>query len=290
MVYIPDSPLLWALIFMLGAAIGSFMNVVIYRWPQRESVVHPPSHCMSCGARLTGIDLIPVLSYVLLRGRCRHCHRGYSPRYALVEAAVGGLLVLILGTQALSWQAVGMFVVCCCLVLVFFIDLDHMIIPDELVVCIAVVGIAANLSGLAHQGPVGPPPLSASHAMEFVQQVGAGAKATWIPSSLVGLCLGGAVFLGISWVFGRFYGRPVLGMGDVKLAAGMGALLGPGYLFVAWFVLSVVLGAVVGLGLIATGLRRRGDYIPFGPMLALGGVLVVVFPELGARIVSLYGG
>jgi leader peptidase (prepilin peptidase) / N-methyltransferase len=290
MVYIPDNPVVWALIFLLGAAIGSFLNVVIYRWPQRESVVHPPSHCMSCGARLTGIDLIPVLSYVLLRGRCRHCHHGYSPRYALVEAAVGGLLVTLLGTQTLCWYSVGLFVVCCCLVVVFFIDLDHMIIPDELVVVIAVVGLAANASGLWHHGPAGAGPAGVTYALQFTQMLGAGAKSVWLPSSLVGLALGGAVFLGVSWFFGRFYGRPVLGMGDVKLAAGMGALLGPGYLFIAWFVLSVVLGAVVGVSLLALGIRKRGDYIPFGPMLAAGGVVLVVFPEIGARIVGLYGG
>ena len=89
MTYIPDSPVLGVLLFVMGAAIGSFLNVVIYRWPQRESVVFPPSHCMSCGERLGLIDLIPVLSYLLLRGRCRHCQRRYSPRYALVEAATG---------------------------------------------------------------------------------------------------------------------------------------------------------------------------------------------------------
>jgi leader peptidase (prepilin peptidase)/N-methyltransferase len=129
-----------------------------------------------------------------------------------------------------------------------------------------------------------------TYALQFSQMVGAVSKSVWLPSSLVGLALGGTVFLAISWFFGRFYGRPVLGMGDVKLAAGMGALLGPGYLFLAWFVLSVVLGAVVGVGLLALGIRKRGDYIPFGPMLAAGGVVLVVFPEVGAHIVGLYGG
>ena len=288
MIYIPDHPAVWLLVFAVGAAIGSFLNVVIYRWPQRESIIRPPSHCMSCGARLGFIDLVPVLSYFLLRGRCRHCGRRYSVRYALVEAAVGLLLVGALGLHGLSLHGVAVFVVCCCLVLVFFIDLDHMIIPDELVVSIALIGIALNMQELAQHGPGGVGGAGTS-ALAFAQRLGGATKIAYLPTSLVGMALGGGAFLLVSWVFERLWRRPVLGFGDVKLAAGMGALLGPGYLFVAWFVLSVVVGAVVAVALLATGLRKRRDYIPFGPMLAAGGIAVVLYPELGAAIVGLYG-
>lgn len=282
MIYIPEHPAVWVLVFAVGAAIGSFLNVVIYRWPQRESIIRPPSHCMSCGARLGFIDLIPVLSYFLLRGRCRHCGRRFSVRYALVEAAVGLLLVGALGLHGLSVHGLAVFVVCCCLVLVFFIDLDHMIIPDELVVSIALIGIALNVQELVQYGP-------GTSAVAFTQRLGEATKTVYLPSSLVGLAVGGGAFLLVSWVFERLWRRPVLGFGDVKLAGGMGALVGPGHLFLAWFVLSVVVGAAVAVLLLATGLRRRRDYIPFGPMLAAGGIAVVLCPELGVAIAGLYG-
>lgn len=288
MIYIPEHPAVWVAVFAVGAAIGSFLNVVIYRWPQRESIIRPPSHCMSCGSRLGFVDLIPILSYVVLGGRCRHCGRRYSVRYALVEAAVGLLLVGALGLHGLSLHGVALFVVCCCLVLVFFIDLDHMIIPDELVVCIALIGIALNAHDLVHYG-VGGTGGGGSAALAFAQRLGEATKTVYLPSSLVGLALGGGAFLLVSWAFERLWHRPVLGFGDVKLAAGMGALLGPGYLFVSWFVLSVVVGAVVAIALLALGLRKRRDYIPFGPMLAAGGIAVTLYPDLGAAIVRLYG-
>jgi len=289
MIYLPENPVVWALVFATGAVVGSFLNVVIYRWPQRESVVYPPSHCMSCGARLTFIDLIPVLSYLLLRGRCRHCSRGYSPRYALVELVTGLLLVGSVASFSLSWYALAVFAVCCCLLLVFFIDLDHMIIPDELPLVIGVIGVAANVYNIVHFGAVGPEPARATYALTFVQQVGDGGKALLLPASLVGIALGGGAFLLVSSLFERIYGKPVLGFGDVKLAAGMGAFLGPGVLFAAWFLISVVIGAVVGVALMALGIRGRGDYIPFGPMLAAGAAVVLLFPEVGAFVVSLYG-
>lgn len=290
MIYLPDNPLLWVLVFFTGAAIGSFLNVVIYRWPQRESVVSPPSHCMSCGARLGFIDLIPVLSYLILRGRCRHCRRGYSSRYALVELVTGLLLVGCIQSFSLSWYAAAIFVCCCCLLLVFFIDLDHMIIPDELPIVIALLGVGINIYQWAHFGAVGPEPAAATYAVRIVQQVGDVGRGVALPVSLIGIAVGGGAFLLVSAVFERFYGKPVLGFGDVKLAAGMGAVLGPGVLFAAWFLISVVIGAVVGLVLMALRVRGRQDYIPFGPMLAAGGVVLLLFPEVGALVVSLYGG
>lgn len=294
MIYLPEHPAVWVLIFAVGAVIGSFLNVVIYRSPQRESIVRPPSHCMSCGARLGFVDLIPIVSYLMLRGRCRHCHHRFSPRYAVVELITGLLLVGSLGTFALSWYGIAVFLVCCCLVLVFFIDLDHLIIPDELVVIIAVVGIALNLHDLIHFGVGGLHPNVAfgrevTHALAMTQRIAGSTTTLYLPTSLVGLFVGGGVFLFVSWVFERVFGKPVLGFGDVKLAAAMGALLGPGCLFIAWFLISVVVGAVVAVALLVLRVRKRRDYIPFGPMLAAGGIALLLYPEVGAYVVSLYG-
>ncbi len=298
MVYLPDNPVVWGLLFVTGAVIGSFLNVVIYRWPNQESVVRPPSHCTSCGARLGVIDLIPVLSYILLRGRCRHCHHSYSPRYALVELVTGLLLVGSAWAFGGSWYALLVFVVSCCLLLVFFIDLDHMIIPDELVVVVMVIGVSINMYYLLNPdfGTGGIQPRMSvteypvTHAMAFTQDIAGSPKTVFLPASFVGIVSGGGLFLFISWFFERFFRKPVMGLGDVKLAAGMGALFGPGYLFLAWFVLSVVIGAVVAVSLILLRIRRRGEYIPFGPMLALGAVILLLFPEVGAFVISRYGG
>lgn len=298
MIYLPDNPVVWALLFVTGSVIGSFLNVVIYRWPRQESIVAPPSHCMSCGARLGILDLFPVLSYILLRGRCRHCGHSYSPRYALVELVTGLVLVGSAWAFGGTVYALMVFVVCCCLLVVFFIDLDHMIIPDELVMVIMLAGVGANLYHLLApgQGIGGLQPGAVSqvwpvtHALAFTQDIAGQAKTAYLPVSLVGICMGGGIFMLVSWVFERVYGKPVLGYGDVKLAAAMGALFGPGWLFAAWFVVSVVVGAVVAIFLMMFGVRRRGEYIPFGPMLALGGIVLLLFPEVGLWVVSRYGG
>lgn len=286
--FVPLSPLVWVVVFITGSVIGSFLNVVIYRWPRAESIVAPPSHCGSCGARLCVPDLIPILSYVFLRGRCRHCGHCYSPRYALVELITGLMAVGALREFGPSVSAVGAFVVCCSLLLAFFIDLDHMIIPDELVWIIAVIGVGTNAWALAQVGVASGD--GTTFALGFTQPVGGSVRTLWLPSSLVGLALGGGAFWFISSAFERLMGKPVMGFGDVKLAAAMGALLGPGYGFVAWFLISIVIGAVVSVVLLGLRIRRRGDYIPFGPMLAFGGAIMVLYPEAAGVVLRLYGG
>jgi len=299
MIYLPDNPVLWVLLFATGAVIGSFLNVVIYRWPRQESVIQPPSHCMSCGKRLTAIDLIPILSYIFLRGRCRHCKHAFSPRYALVELASGLLLVgCLAGPLGASWHALLVYLVCCCLLLVFFIDLDHIIIPDELVIVIAAVGVVVNGYYLVQPGfGVGglQPGMATSewpvtNALTFTQMVGGEARTVFLPASLVGITVGAGAFLFISWFFERFFHKPVMGLGDVKLAGAMGAIFGPGSLFIAWFLISVVVGAAVAVLLLALRIRKRREYIPFGPMLALGGIVLLLFPEVGAFVLQRYSG
>ncbi|MEN6644446.1 MAG: prepilin peptidase [Armatimonadia bacterium] len=259
-------------LFVLGAAIGSFLNVVIYRLPRAESIAYPPSHCFSCGARLTVVDLFPILSYVLLRGRCRHCGRGFSPRYALVEAACGVLAVACGTIFGLTLYAAAMFVVCLCLIAVFFIDLDYMIIPDEFVVIIAVIGFVADASRLvATQG---------RDAITFSEWLGPTAYNVYLPRSVVGFFLGAGLLLFLGWIFEKAMGKPSMGGGDVKLAGAMGTLLGPGYLFLSYFLIAVIAGAVIGLAVMALRLRGRRDYIPFGPMLAMSGIAMLLWGDV----------
>ena len=262
---------LWGFLFAIGATIGSFLNVVIYRLPRAESVAYPPSHCFSCGTRLTVIDLFPVLSYVWLRGRCRHCGKGFSPRYALVEAACGLLAVLCATYFGLTLYALGLFVICLCLIAVFFVDLDYMIIPDEFVAIIAVIGLVIDgYELLSRHGAT---------AIAFQEWLGPTAYNVYLPRSVVGLLVGAGLLLFLGWVFEKIMGKPSMGGGDVKLAGAMGTLLGPGYLFLSYFLVAVLAGAVIGVAVMALKLRGRRDYIPFGPMLAASGIVMLLWGD-----------
>lgn len=272
--------LLWGFLFIFGATIGSFLNVVIYRLPRAESVVAPPSHCFSCGARLTIIDLFPVLSYLWLRGRCRHCGKGFSPRYALVEVACGLLAVACVMHFWLTLYALGIFIVSLCLIAIFFIDLDYMIIPDEFVAVIALVGLAINGYDLVVRGALTVSDMDIRRgpaALLFQESLGNSHFNIFLPTAIVGMLVGAGLLLFLGWVFERIMGKPSMGGGDVKLAGAMGTLLGPGYLFLSYFLLAVISGAVIGLAVMALKLRGRRDYIPFGPMLAASAIVMLLW-------------
>lgn len=260
-------------VFFIGAAIGSFLNVVIFRLPRGESLVHPRSRCLSCGADLGVVDLVPVLSYIGLLGRCRHCKRSYSPRYMLVEAFTGIAAVGALYLFGPTIQAPLAFIAVCALVVVFFIDLDHYIIPDETVAIVAAVGIVLDILRLIQQGAAG--------AVVFNERLSAGLEYTVVlPRSLVGMAVGAGIFVAIAFIAERVFKRPGMGWGDVKLAGAMGAILGPGYQFLTYFLIAVVVGAVVGVICIVAGAVGRRDYIPFGPMMAAAGVAMIYFGDL----------
>lgn len=264
---------LYVIVFFIGAAIGSFLNVVIFRLPRGESLVHPRSRCLSCGADLGVVDLVPVLSYIGLLGRCRHCKRSYSPRYMLVEAFTGVAALGALHLFGPTIQAPLAFIAVCALVVVFFIDLDHYIIPDGTVAIIAVVGVALDALRLVQQGAAG--------AVVFNERLSAGLEYTVVlPRSLVGMAVGAGVFVAIAFIAERVFKRPGMGWGDVKLAGAMGAVLGPGYQFLTYFLLAVVAGAVVGVICIVAGSVGRRDYIPFGPMMAAAGVAMIYFGDV----------
>jgi len=264
---------LLSVVFLTGAAIGSFLNVVIYRLPRRESLVRPRSRCLSCGESLGFVDLIPVLSYIVLGGRCRHCRRRYSPRYMLVELASG---LAALGAWHLfgpTLHALLAFVAFSCLTVVFCIDLDHLIIPDEAVLIIAGCGVLLDLMDLLQRGRAA--------AVVFDERLSAGLQYhVMLPKSLVGMVVGAGLFWAIAVIAERVFRRPGMGLGDVKLAAGMGAVLGPGYQFLAYFLVAVVIGAVVGLVCMVLGRCGRGDYIPFGPMMAVAGLAMIYFGDV----------
>ncbi len=243
-------------IFITGTIIGSFLNVCIRRLPTGESVVYPPSHCPSCGARIRSRDNIPLLSYALLHGRCRSCAGAISMRYPTVEALTGAALVLLFHRFGFSpaLAVYGAFVAA--LIVISFIDLDHQIIPDV----ISLPGIALGLvvSALGQ----GPPLLD----------------------SLVGVLVGGGILYAVAAGYHAFTGREGMGGGDIKLLAMIGAFLGWRGVLVTLIVGSFT-GAVVGTILIVA---RRTDSripIPFGPFLALGAVCALAF---GDRLIAWY--
>ncbi|MFA5112969.1 MAG: prepilin peptidase [Candidatus Margulisiibacteriota bacterium] len=238
--------------FALGAVIGSFLNVCIYRLPRGESVVFPASRCPHCGRRLNAFDLIPIFGYLLLLGKCRGCRAPISPRYPLVEALTGLLFLLIVG-QGGGDPARLIFTafVVCCLIVVFFIDLELQVIPDAVNIAGTAAGLVYNLSrGLA----------------DFFLPALAGMFAGYLLMFLIGK-LGTFLFK-----------QEALGEGDMYLAAMLGACLGWSGMLLAVF-LGYLAAALVLLVLLAAGRVKMGQQVPFGPALAAGGVIVLLWGE-----------
>jgi len=264
-------------LFIGGTVVGSFLNVCIFRIPECESIVTPPSRCGSCGRRLRFLDLIPVLSALIFRFRCRYCGHKYSWQYPLIEAVTGFIFVGALVYFGPSLQTVVTIVVSCSLLVIFFIDLRYLIIPDGLNAIILVSGIALDVERiygvLAHQGALDDRLYVG--AVRFLERMGDVEHAVYLPRSILGMLLGAGTFLLISWVAAKVFGKESMGGGDVKLAGAMGAVLGPGYVFATYTLLSIVIGAVIGVLLIALKIRSRRDYIPFGPMMAVAGIAML---------------
>ncbi len=239
---IPD-PVGAIVVVVFGLAVGSFLNVCIHRLPRNESLVSPASRCPACGHPIRWHDNVPVLGYLLLRGRCRDCGASFSPVYLAVElstAALFGLYAWWYGWQPLLGARL---LFAGAMVVLFMIDLRHRILPNSITLPGIVVGFALSL--------VLPP--------------------GWL-SSLVGIVLGGGVLLGIGELYFRWRGEEGLGMGDVKMLAMIGAFLG-WRLTLVTLVLSSFLGSLVGVSLILTGQGTMKYALPFGTFLAIGAIV-----------------
>jgi len=238
---------------LFGLVVGSFLNVVIHRVPRRESVVWPASHCPHCGEPIRPRDNIPLVSYVLLRGRCRNCKEPISARYPAVEATTG----LLFGAAAYEFGAglnlLSALVFISALISLAVIDLEHRLLPN------AIVGPAA-LAGLVLSILANP--------------------ASWWTYPLFAITVAGAL-LGLALIY-----PSGMGMGDVKMGGMLGAFLGP-YAALAVF-LGALLGAVSGGVLMAVGKVQRRSALPFGLFMALGGVIsLFVGPDLWRMYMNL---
>jgi len=246
-----------AILAVLGLAVGSFLNVCIHRIPRGQSLNSPPSRCPFCEYRLRWIDNIPVLSYVLLGGRCRKCRARISIRYPIVELITMALFVIhgvVFGWSALL---VPRLAFACAMVVLFAIDLEHQLLPNAITLPGIVVGLIASA--------VLPP---------------------GIVDALIGAAIGGGVLWLIGEAYFRYSGQEGMGGGDVKMLAMIGAFLGWKLVLVT-LVLSSVAGSLIGLSVIV--LRKGGmKYaLPYGTFLALGALVASL---AGDAIVNWYVG
>ena len=235
-------------IFIFGLCIGSFLNVCIYRLPASKSIVYPRSMCSNCGTLIAAYDNIPVLSYLWLKGRCRHCQIKISIRYPIVEL-LGGLLAL--GTFlkfGLTLEALIYYLFCAALLIVTFIDIDHRIIPNVI-----------TLPGI-------PICFAASFALPTITY----------KEALLGILIGGGSLFLVAWIYSLITKKEGMGGGDIKLLAMMGAIVGwQGVLFTI-FVASLV-GTLAGLAAMLQSRKGMKLAVPFGPFLSIGSITYAFF-------------
>lgn len=249
--------LTYILTFILGACVGSFLNVLIYRTPNNISIIAPASHCPNCKTTLKWIDNIPVLSWIFLGGKCRYCKSPISPRYIMVELlnVILWLLSVFVFWKTSPLIAVIFALASSILIVITFVDLEHKWIPDRFQIALLVLGIVLTIFD----------PITSylDHILGFV--VGAGVL---------------ALFYGLGWLI---YKKEALGVGDIKLMAVCGLLLGWQATLLALF-LGAIIGAISCL-IIRAVKKDEGVEYAFAPYLAIG---TVVSMFLGNEIISLY--
>jgi leader peptidase (prepilin peptidase)/N-methyltransferase len=243
-------------VFIFGAIAGSFLNVCIYRLPRDESLLFPSSHCPNCGKPVKLYDNIPILSYVILMGKCRHCKKVISARYPIVETLSGLLSMALVMKYGLTLHFLLLLLFVFSLIIITFIDLDYQIIPDILSIPGILAGIGASF---------------------FIP------RAYWI-DSIFGILLGGGFLFIIAVTYKWVTNREGMGGGDIKLLAMVGAWLGwkaiPFILFSSSFI-----GALIG-GISLLSARKSLRYkIPFGPFISIASIIYIFF---GLEIINWY--
>lgn len=244
------------IIFLFGLIMGSFFNVCIYRIPNGQSILYPPSHCGSCNHPLAPLDLVPILSWLFLRRKCRYCKAPISARYPLVELLTGLLYLALFIKFHLSWNLLFYLAFISLLILVSFIDLDHRIIPDRFIL----IGLALAIG------------------MYFTPW-GLGWK-----DALIGAVIGAGSLLLVDLAGRIFFKKEGMGFGDVKLMGMAGLFLGIQQTIVS-LLLGIWAAAVVGVILLRIRKDEADHYIPFGPFLAFGCTLAIFG---GKEMVSWY--
>jgi len=269
---------------VFGAIIGSFLNVVIHRVPNEESIVFPNSRCPSCGAVIAFYDNIPVLSYVLLGAKCRKCKEHISFRYPAVELLTAALFIGVAWHDKLSAALPFDLVFASALFALVFIDAEHMILPNV----ITYPGIA-----FAIVARVAIPLLTGTPHFDDLPSLSQGALAgmpLWVTSlvgALIGALLGGGSLWLMGWTWEKLRGIEAMGLGDVKMMFMVGAYLGWRLTILTIFV-GVFTGSIIGIFLmVRSGQRNMQMLLPFGVFLGLGAIAALLF---GVPIVEWYAG
>jgi len=237
----------YILICIIGMVIGSFLNVCIYRIPKGESIVFPPSHCFHCQHKLAVWDLVPLISYVILKGRCKYCREKIALQYPAVELLVGVLFMLNYHKYGFRLECIIYMFLICLLVVVSFIDINDMVIPNKFNIIIAVIGLVNLL---------------------LVRNI-------TIFDSLGGALVGGAMLLLIGKVGGYITQKDAMGGGDLKLLAACGFYIGIKNTLLA-LMLAFNYAAIIVLILLFTKKLKRNQNIPFGPFISAGVLSIIL--------------
>lgn len=243
------------IILIYGLIIGSFLNVYIYRIPEEESISFPPSHCGSCGGRIGWYDNIPILSYIILGGRCRSCKARISIQYPFVEMLNAILYIVMFQSFGFTMDFFFFSIISSILIVVLFIDLKHMLIPDSLILTVLAVEVIHKIVLYYFNGSMN------------------------LKTSFLGGLLAGGLFLLIVLISGGGMGE-----GDITLIASVGFILGTKLVFLN-ILLSFIIGAIVSLFLLGFKIKTRKDPIPFGPFIIVSFWIVLLF---GEEIIDLY--
>ena len=244
-----DDLVIRILIFILGAIVGSFLNVCIVRMPQEKSIVFPRSHCVHCQKLIPWYDNIPLVSYFFLMGKCRHCHKKILIRYWIVELMTAISFVFFYGFFGWKWVLIPYLVFHCGLIVATFVDLEHRIIPDEISVGGMIIGLIFSflMPQLQH---------TSSHGLALGR-------------SLLGVLIGGGSIYAMGMMGDFLFKKESMGGGDVKLLAMVGSFLGWQMALLTFFI-APFFGAVFG---VIVKLRTKESLIPYGPFLALGALI-----------------
>jgi leader peptidase (prepilin peptidase)/N-methyltransferase len=284
----PDTSLPWPFLFIVtgvfGAIIGSFLNVVIHRLPQEESIVFPNSRCPSCTANIAWYDNIPILSYLFLRGRCRSCKTGISLRYPAVELLTALLYLAVTWRDGLTLALPFDFIFVSALVALIFIDAEHMLLPNAItypgMVFVLVARVVIPLvTGAPHFDDLEPLTQGMLHGMPLW-------AASLIGAAIGGLIGGGSLWL-MGWVWLRLRHKEAMGLGDVKMLFMVGGYLGWRLTILTIF-LGALSGSVIGVvTMLYEGKRDLQRQLPFGVYLGIGAMVGLLF---GSQIVEWYLG
>ncbi len=252
--------MIYTVVFIFGAIIGSFLNVCIYRLPRDESIVRPASRCTSCGRPIRFYDNIPIVSYVLLMGRCRYCGSRLSFRYPAIELLNAVLYLLVLKRFGIAspWVLLAYFVFISALIVIFFIDIDYQIIPDG--ITLPGIPLAIVLGSTILPDPFSPYELLG------------------LKTSFIGFLAGGGFFYSVAVLGKAVFKKDAMGGGDIKMMAMVGGLLGWKGVILTTF-LGSLFGSIIGILLILIKGKEWGSRIPFGPYLATGALITLFFGQ-----------